>query len=394
MEGFDSCRDGSPSERAVRRYLRYASGGSGLIWFEATSVGPEGKSNPRQMMLTEQNRGNFIKLLKEMRRTAHEFFGLQHNLFCVLQLTHSGRYSKPNGILKPQVARIIPELDRDDSTVKVLTDEELDILQSRFIKSAKMAYEAGFDAVDIKACHGYLINDLLASYTRSGSRYGENFANRTRFLIETVRRIHSEIPELVLSVRLNVYDGLAFPYGFGMSSDGSLDIDLDEPLELIRQLVESGCRLLNLTLGNPHKNPHFGRPFDRPLYHSSVPNEHPIKGIGRLLGLTARIQQTFPDIPCVGTGYSWLRQYFPYIGAAVIRRGEASFIGLGRSSFAYPDAPKDLMEKGCLDPKKVCVTCSCCSELARAGGPAGCVIRDKAVYAEEYKNLFRDRRLR
>jgi len=388
MEGFDSSTDGSPSDSVFRRYLRYATGGSGLIWFEAASVVPEGKSNPFQMMLTERNQEQFKQLIKKIKRTARQTFGLKHDLFCVLQLTHSGRFSKPDGTLRPQVARFIPQMDKDESFIKILTDEEMDFLKKQFVESAKLAYSVGFDAVDIKACHGYLVNDFLASYTRKNSKYGGSFSNRTRFLLETIQDIHSEIPDLVLSVRLNIYDGLGYPFGFGMSSDGSLDVDLKEPLQLIERLVERGVSLLNLTLGNPHKKPFLGRPFDRPLFLSAVPSEHPLEGVGRLLQLTGQIQKIFPHIPCVGTGYSWLRQYFPHVGAAAIKKGEVSFIGLGRSSFAYPDAPKDLMEKGFLNPRKVCVTCSCCSDLISAGLSTGCVIRDREVYAKEYRDFF------
>ncbi len=388
MEGFDSHTDGSPSDRVFRRYLRYAAGGSGLIWFEAASVVPEGKSNAHQMMLTGANLGQFKQLLKKVKSSARQTFGPNHDLFCVLQLTHSGRFSKPSGTPKPQVAGLIPQMDGDEPSIKIFTDAELDFLQGQFVESAKLACSAGFDAVDIKACHGYLVNDLLASFTRSNSKYGGSFSNRTRFLLETVQKIHSEIPDLLLSVRLNIYDGLAHPYGFGVSSDGSLDVDLKEPTLLIERLVKNGCSLLNLTLGNPYKKPHLGRPFDRPLVLSAVPSEHPLKGVGRLLQYTAQIQKLFPQIPIVGTGYSWLRQYFPQVGAAAVKRGEVSFIGLGRSSFAYPDAPKDLMETGRLNRKKVCVTCSCCSELIRAGYPTGCVIRDKTIYAKEYSDHF------
>ena len=388
MEGFDSHTDGSPSDRVFRRYLRYAAGGSGLIWFEAASVVPEGKSNAHQMMLTGANLGQFRQLLKKIKNSARQNFGPNHDLFCVLQLTHSGRFSKPDGIPKPQAAGRIPQLDGDEFSIQILTDAELDFLQGQFVESAKLAYSAGFDAVDIKACHGYLVNDLLASFTRSNSKYGGSFSNRTRFLLETAQKIHSEIPDLMLSVRLNMYDGLRHPHGFGVSSDGSLDVDLKEPIQLIERLVENGCSLLNLTLGNPFKKPHLGRPFDRPLVLSQVPGEHPLKGVGRLLLHTARIQKLFSQIPVVGTGYSWLRQYFPQVGAAAVKKGEVSFVGLGRSSFAYPDAPKDLMETGRLDRKKVCVTCSCCSELLRAGYPTGCVIRDKTIYAKEYNDHF------
>jgi 2,4-dienoyl-CoA reductase (NADPH2) len=326
--------------------------------------------------------------VEKLRDKAFESFGLSHNLFCVLQLTHSGRFSRPGGTPKPQGVRLIPETEEDTSPIKILTDAELDCLQEKFVESAKLATWAGFDAVDIKACHGYLVNDLLASHTRANSKYGGSFSNRTRFLLETVQKIHSEIPDLLLSVRLNIYDGLAYPNGFGVSRDGSLDADLKEPTQLIERLKACGCSLLSLTLGNPHKKPHLGRPFDRPLAFSTVPSEHPLEGVGRLLGLTGQIQKTFPNIPCVGTGYSWLRQYFPQVAAASLKRGEVSFVGLGRSSFAYPNAPRDLMERGMLDKKKVCVTCSCCSELARAGRPAGCVIRDKPIYAKEYREHF------
>ena len=54
----------------------------------------------------------------------------------------------------------------------------------------------------------------------------------------------------------------------------------------------------------------------------------------RLLNVTRTLKNLFPDIPFVGTGYSWLRQFFPQVAAAVIEKNEATYIGLGRSSFA------------------------------------------------------------
>jgi 2,4-dienoyl-CoA reductase (NADPH2) len=99
-------------------------------------------------------------------------------------------------------------------------------------------------------------------------------------------------------------------------------------------------------------------------------------------------------VPMVGTGYSWLRQFFPYVGASVLERKDASFIGLGRMLFAYPYAPRDLMEKGALDPKKVCTACSRCSEMMRWGGMSGCAVRDKKIYGEPYKQMRKQLRRR
>lgn len=95
-------------------------------------------------------------------------------------------------------------------------------------------------------------------------------------------------------------------------------------------------------------------------------------------------------MPVVGNGYTWLRQFIPYAGAANVQNHSCSFVGLGRSSFAYPDAPKDVLEKGSMDPGKCCVTCSKCTQIMRDHGRTGCVIRDSAVYAKLYQEARKE----
>ena len=387
MEGFDADPDGSPSELTFRRYSRFAQGGSGIIWFEATSVLPEGRSNPHQLMLSVRNQDSFKRLVEKTRHWAYNSFGNSHDVFLVLQLTHSGRYSKPEGRPKPQAAYFNPLLDKQTEDVHILSDEELNRIRDKYVEAARLAYLAGFDAIDIKACHGYLVNELLASHTRKSSRYGESFENRSCFLTEVIKNAKGEAPGVSLAVRVSAYDGIPYPYGFGVSRDGSLGIDLNEPKELVRRLIATGCSLFNVTVGNPYSVSHLGRPFDRPLPGATVPEEHPLEGVARLLEINGEFEKEFPEVPFVGTGYSWLRHFLPNVGAAVVDRGEASFIGLGRSSFAYPDAPKDLMATGIMDPKKVCITCSRCSELMRHGHISGCVVRDKEIYGREYEKL-------
>ena len=72
MEGFDSTPDGSPGELSLRRYGRYAAGGSGLIWFEATAVLHQARSNPRQLCLHKDNVGAYARLVDHTRKTARE----------------------------------------------------------------------------------------------------------------------------------------------------------------------------------------------------------------------------------------------------------------------------------------------------------------------------------
>jgi 2,4-dienoyl-CoA reductase-like NADH-dependent reductase (Old Yellow Enzyme family) len=391
MEGYDANPDGSPSDLTFRRYKRFASGGSALIWFEATSVVPEGRSNPHQLWLHRNSVDGFTRLVDETRKEAIQTFGEGRDIYCVLQLTHSGRYSRPRSLPEPYVALVNPFLDESEENLHVFSDKELHRLHGNFIDAALLAYQAGFNAVDIKACHGYVINELLAGFARQDSRYGGFFNKRVRFLTDVVKKIRQEISQIGIAVRMNAYDGIPFPYGFGSSQDESEEYDLTEPKLVMSRLIEQGCVLFNITAGIPFLFPHLGRPFDRPLPGAAVPPEHPLNGVSRLLSLTAELQKEYPEIPLVGTGYSWLRQFSPNVGAAVLQNKDAAFIGLGRSAFAYPEAPRDLMEKGELNPKKACVACSRCTEMMRMGGSAGCVMKDKEIYGKQYKKLLHER---
>lgn len=183
-------------------------------------------------------------------------------------------------------------------------------------------------------------------------------------------------------MRLNIYDGIPYPYGWGVKKDNYLEYDLSEPLKLIRILHEKGVNLVNITMGSPYYNPHVNRPSDKGEY---IPGEHPLEGVARLVKGTGEIQRAFPGIAVVGTGYTWLRQFAPYLGAGMLEKGYAALIGFGRQIFAYPGFPRDLLGRGILDKKKCCITCGKCVEIMRAGGPTGCAVKDSKVYGKIYK---------
>jgi 2,4-dienoyl-CoA reductase (NADPH2) len=383
MEGSDADARGAPSELTFRRYRRFGEGGCGLIWFEATAVTEEGRANPRQLLIDRATVDVFKRLVEETRRAARVQSLWPRDILLILQLTHSGRFSKPRGAPAPVIAQRNPFLDplhRLPADYPTIGDEALTRLQEIYIHAASLAAEAGFDGIDLKACHGYLISELLGARTRTDSRYGGPLENRTRFLLEIARGIKSRDPRFLIASRFGAFDALPFPYGFGVDSAHPGVPDLTEPLATVRCLRQAGLDLINITAGIPAYQPHFGRPFDRPAARGALPDEHPLEGFGRLLDLSRKVQREFPDLSVVGTGYSWLRHYFPFVAAAVLQSGGAALAGLGRLSLAYPDFAADLRESGALDPKKTCVACSGCSELLRAGVPTGCVVRDKAVY--------------
>jgi len=385
MEGFDSDASGGPGPLSFRRYTRYAKGGFGTIWFEATAVLDEARSNPRQLYLHQGSVELFRQLVEAVRKTAREEFG--HEPVLVLQLTHSGRYSKPAGKPRPIIAHHSGVLDSQHGLLPdypVVSDEYLDRLQDTYVAAAALAAAAGFDGVDVKSCHRYLLSELLASFTREG-RYGGSFDNRARMLLETVERIGKEVPGIFVTTRMNAYDAIPYPFGFGVNRNDHTVPDLAEPLELAGRLRRLGIPVLNISIGNPYFNPHYGRPFDFPIKSMPVPDEHPLAAVSRLFEITRSIQASAPGLSVVGSGYSWLRHMLPNVAAGVVESGGATLIGIGRGAFAYPDTPRDILEQGAMDPARCCVACSGCTQIMRDGGMTGCVVRDKEIYGPQYR---------
>ena len=400
MEGCDGDAQGRPDKLTYRRYERFAAGGAGLIWAEAIAVIHEARANPRQLWLHEDSKEAFAALVKMAREKAAEANDAGHRPVLVAQLTHSGRYSKPEGVGKPIIPQRDPYRDplapqqKPDPNRKsripddwpLVTDEYLDQLQEAYVQAARIAFEVGFDAVDIKSCHGYLINELLACRNRPG-RYGGSFENRTRFLLEVIDRIRGELgDEARIVTRLGIYDAIPYPYGWGVDRNDYTKPDLTEPKKLIGLLQQRGVELINITIANPYYNPHVGRPFNEPIVGGYDEPEHPLAGVARLTGLTGEIQKEFLDVALVGTGYSWLRTLFANVGAANKANGLVTLVGAGRMGFAYPDFARDIVRNGRMYADKVCVGCSACTQIMRDAGRTGCVVRDSEVYGPIFRH--------
>jgi NADPH-dependent glutamate synthase beta subunit-like oxidoreductase/2,4-dienoyl-CoA reductase-like NADH-dependent reductase (Old Yellow Enzyme family) len=388
MEGCDGDALGRPADLTVRRYRRFAGGGAGLLWFEAIAVVREARANPRQLWLHRDSAGAFAAMLDSARCAAAQRFGRAHRPLMVAQLTHSGRYSRPNQKPHPLIPQHDPYRDAKMGLAEdwpVLTDDELDRLPEAYAEAAKIAFDVGFDGVDLKSCHGYLINELFACHTREG-KYGGAFENRVRLFLDIVDRVRAAVgSDRLITSRMGIYDAIPYPYGWGVDQDDHSIPDLTEPKRLIGQLVERGIGLLNVTVANPYYNPHVNRPFDRPVAGGNEEPEHPLAGVARIISLAGEIQRTFPSLAVVGSGYSWLRNLLPYVGAGAKRAGLTTFVGAGRMAFAYPDFAADIIRNGSLDPRKCCIGCSACTQIMRDGGRTGCVVHDGAVYEPIYR---------
>jgi 2,4-dienoyl-CoA reductase-like NADH-dependent reductase (Old Yellow Enzyme family) len=403
MEGWDGTRDGEPSDLTRRRWRHFGTSGAKLIWGgEAVAVRHDGRANPHQLLITRQTQGA-IAVLREELVTAHrERFGsnADADLYVGLQLTHSGRYARPDVYDRPAPLAACPNpiLDRRfPNGVRVLKDDELDRLVDDFVAAAGLARDAGFGFVDVKACHGYLGHELLGARTRSGP-YGGPLDNRLRFLRRVVEAIRASVSGLEIAVRLSAFDTM--PYrkrvaddvgereltpqgdspvpGFGvLQDDAELEAALTEARAVVRALKELGVRMICVTAGSPYYNPHVQRPAMFPPLDGYEPPEDPLRGVWRHIQATALLKRDCPDVAFVGSAYSYLQEWLPHVAQHNVRNALCDLVGLGRIALSYPDLPADVLSGAPLKRASLCRTFSDCTTGPRLGLVSGCYPLDK-----------------
>jgi 2,4-dienoyl-CoA reductase-like NADH-dependent reductase (Old Yellow Enzyme family) len=410
MEGCDGTLDGRPDELTFRRYQRFGAGGAKLIWAEAAAVADEGRANSRQLLINEQTAPGLAEMLRVCRQAHREACGRDDDLVIGLQLTHSGRYSYRRPLLAVHDPLLDPltVVDRAtgrtaDASYPLLTDDDLRRLVDCYVAAATLAHRAGYQFVDIKQCHRYLLSEMLAAHQRPGP-YGGSLENRTRLAREIIAAIRAAVPDLMIASRLNVYDGIPYrkradndegepvPFqtplacAWGTDAHDPLKPDLAEPLAWIAETARLGVAMVNISMGNPYASPHIIRPYEYPPPDGSETPEPPLVGVDRHFRLAAEVQAAFPELPVVGSGYSYLQEFLPHAGAANLRYARCTFVGVGRATLAQPDFVRQIQEHGKLDRKRVCRTFSYCTALMRSKHnelgqfATGCPPFDKEVY--------------
>ncbi|MDG2103238.1 MAG: NADH:flavin oxidoreductase [Pirellulaceae bacterium] len=392
MEGWDGTPEGKPTDLTQRRWKHFGISGAKLIWGgEAVAVRYDGRANPNQLMINDANLLAIENLRNELVSHHQDRFSRTDDLLIGLQLTHSGRFARPNkkSQAEPMIVQRNAALDAklgitDDSSI--LTDDDLSQLVDDFIDAAVMAEKAGFTFIDVKHCHGYLGHELLSGFDRPG-KYGGSFENRTRFLREIVAGVSAAAPRLKFAVRLSAFDFLPYmpgadqigvpdPQGnsrliFGANNAGT-GINLDEPSKFMTLLLELGIHLVCTTAGSPYYNPHIQRPAYFPPSDGYQPPEDPLVGVARQIKATAQLKQKHPELFFVGSGYTYLQDWLPNVAEAVVRNGMVDSVGLGRMVLSYPDLPADVLKGTVMTRKKICRTFSDCTTAPRNGIVSGC----------------------
>ena len=413
MEGWDGTSDGEPSELTRRRWRNFGVSGAKLIWGgEAVAVRHDGRANPNQLMLSSRTAGAIAALREELVSVHRERFGsnADADLYVGLQLTHSGRYARPDlyDRAAPIAACSNPFLDRRfPNGVRVFEDAELDALVDDFVAAARLARDAGFRFVDVKACHGYLGHELLGARSRSGP-YGGSLEGRTRFMRRVIERIRADVVGLDIAVRLSAFDTVPFrkrptdqvgepedhssvATGFGVvRADDELDDALDDARAVLRMLDGLGVAWICITAGSPYYNPHVQRPALFPPLDGYEPPEDPLRGVWRQIQATAILKRDFPHMVFVGSAYSYLQEWLPHVAQRNVREGLCDLVGLGRIALSYPDLPVDVLRGGPLKRAAFCRTFSDCTTGPRLGLVSGCYPLDPFYTARPDAVRIRD----
>ena len=403
MEGWDGDTDGKPSDNTFRRWRNFGLSGAKLIWGgEAVAVRHDGRANPNQLMMTADSEASIARLRESLVAAHREAMGNDDGLVIGLQLTHSGRFCKPNEKTRwePRILYRHPILDRKFNIApdhQLLTDGEIRALIDDYVIAAKRARDCGYQFVDLKHCHGYLGHEFLSARTRSGD-FGGSLENRTRFLAELVAGIRAEVPGLEIGIRVSALDSVPFKpdpaqpapdalgpgipedhahclpyrYGFGVDEQDPVRADLSETHAFLGIVERLGIRLINITLGSPYYNPHLLRPALYPPSDGYKPPEDPLVGVMRHLDTVRELKAAFPGLAFVGSGYTYLQEFLPNVAQAAVREGWVDAVGLGRMVLAYPELPADVLAGRVLQRKRLCRTFSDCTTAPRNGLVSGC----------------------
>jgi 2,4-dienoyl-CoA reductase-like NADH-dependent reductase (Old Yellow Enzyme family) len=412
MEGWDGTPSGEPSDLTRRRWQRFGASGAKLIWGgEAVAVRHDGRANPNQLLISPETEPALASLRDDLVNAHRARFGpdADGDLYLGLQLTHSGRFSRPNVWNRPEplAANHNPVLDkRFPDGVPVLSDGDIDRLIEQFVAAAKRAYAIGFQFVDLKHCHGYFGHELLSAKDREG-KYGGSLENRMRFLLAVADGIRSEAPRLGIGVRLSVIDSVpykkttdgpgepeiapdGYKHGFGVLGSSGVDRALDEGREFLRLLRARGIRWVCLTAGSPYYCPHVVRPALFPPADGYEPPEDPLHGVARQINVTATLKSEFPDMVFVGSAYTYLQEWLPNVGQYTLRNGMTDFVGLGRMMLSYPDLAADVLAGRPLARKFVCRTFSDCTTGPRLGLVSGCYPLDPFYVSHPHAPVLKE----
>jgi len=315
--------DGAVSQQSIDHFASLAKGGVGLIITEATFVNPGGRGWYQQLGISHDR---FIPGLARLVEAIHD-----GGCKVAAQVHHAGRQTNSTVLGMPPVAPS-PVPIPGQETPRELTLEECISLVEEFGQASRRAKQAGFDAVELHAAHGYLINQFLSpNINLRRDKYGGDIQGRMTFLLEIVQRVRQLC-------------GQNYPVIVRLNADDLVDtgLKIGEAKIVAMKLQEAGVDAIHVTVGTSESalNPR--------AFGSSSTMFHPR---GHIVPLAAEIKSVV-NMPVIVPG-----SITPEIGEEILEQGKADFIGMARQFLADPDLP-DKLRKGKRDEIRPCIRCN------------------------------------
>jgi len=325
--------NGEITDKIINFYRETAAGGCGMIVVSGTAVSPDAKSTDRSLCLyDEKYLSGFMRLTKCIKK---------EDCFAAIQLMHVGGQGNPDFTGRIPLSPSGIKCMAIGIEPAVLSIYEIADIQKKFINSAKLAYSAGFHAVELHLAHGYLLHEFLSEHTnKRNDIYGGNILNRARLVLDIIKGIRAEVPIIIIGARVS---------GEDFVKDG---INESINRELLPMFQDAGIGYFSVTAG---------------IYDSSRA-KHEAMSQGLFFAYAKGIKDMI-DRPVMGVG-----KVLDLITAEDhLRKGDCDMVAIGRGLIADP-----MMIKKFLNSNKInrCIECDQCRFLRHGSKYLTCSVRE------------------
>lgn len=240
---FYAGEDGLATEEFAEHYEERAKHGCGLIVVEATAVAPDGRLAPSQLGLWNDNQ---IEGHKKIADAVHKY-----DTPVIPQLSHAGLGTHPDCGPLVSPSKVMWGVFGREIEAKELNTGEINRIIEQFINGAIRAQKAGYDGIQLHACHAYLINDFASKINKRTDAYGGSNENLARFGSEIISGIREVCGgDFIISSRIS-----------------GADPTIEDSVEIAEHYVAAGCDYLQVSCGiGEFKD----MPFDESLPYNKI----------------------------------------------------------------------------------------------------------------------------